>query len=93
MYDNRLHYRTASLSPVEIAANTSAEQTFTVTDILASDILVGVNKPTAQAGLAIVNQRISAADTVAITFGNFTGSGITPTAAQTYLFVIMRRQP
>jgi hypothetical protein len=45
---------------------------------------VQVNKPTAQAGLAIVGVRVSATDTLAITFGNFTGAGITPTAAQSY---------
>jgi hypothetical protein len=74
---------TVTLSPALIAGNTSAEQTFTVPDLKVGDF-VSVNKPTAQAGLAIVGVRVSADNTLAITFGNFTGGNITPTAAQAY---------
>lgn len=80
---------TASLSPAQVAANTSAEETFTVTGVTTSDA-VFVNKPTAQAGLGIVGVRVSAADTVGITFGNFTGAPITPTASETYTFLAVR---
>lgn len=78
-----------ALSPALIAANTSAEQTFTVAGLDTQD-KVFVNKPTAQAGLAIFGFRVSAANTLAITFGNFTGSNITPTAAETYTVVAVR---
>ena len=78
-----------TLSPALVAANTSAEQTFTATGLKTGDV-VFVNKPTAQAGLAIVGTRVSAADTLAITFGNFTASGITPTASQVYLVTYLR---
>ena len=77
-----------SLSPAIVAANTTAEQTFTVSGILATDIPISVVKPTAQAGLGIVGFRVSAANTLAITFSNHTGSGITPTAAETYKVVV-----
>lgn len=93
MFDARLVYRTATLSPAAVAANTSAEETFTLSDVYAGDVLLAVNKPTAQAGLSISGWRVSAADQVAITFGNFTGSSITPTASQVYVFALMRRQP
>ena len=79
-----------TLSPAEVAANTSAEQTFTVNGLRAGDF-VSVNKPTAQAGLGIVGSRVSAANTLAVTFGNFTASGITPTAAQVYLVLVARK--
>lgn len=79
----------ASLTPAEVAANTSAEQTFTVTGLATTD-KVFVNKPTAQAGLGIVGARVSAANTLALTFGNFTGTPITPTAAQSYAVVAIR---
>lgn len=79
----------AALTPSQVSANTSAEQTFTVTGLKVGDF-VGVNKPTAQAGLAIVGCRVSAADTLAITFGNFTASGITPTAGESYLIHVLR---
>ena len=78
-----------ALSPAIVAANTSAEQTFTVTGLALSDA-VSVNKPTAQAGIGIVGTRVSAANTLAITFGNFTAVGITPTAAEAYLVKVSR---
>lgn len=79
-----------TLSPALVALNTTAEQTFTVPGVLASDICVAVSKPTAQAGLGIVGVRVSAANTVGITFSNNTGSNITPTASQTYVFTLIR---
>lgn len=72
-----------TISPALVAANTSAEQTFTVSGLTTGDLVV-VNKPTTQAGLGIVGMRVSAANTLAITFGNFTAGGLTPTAAETY---------
>jgi len=78
-----------TLSPVAIVLNTTAEQTFTVNGLLAGDF-VTCNKPTAQAGLGIVGCRVSAANTLAITFSNNTGSSITPTAAQVYLILVTR---
>lgn len=78
-----------AISPAQVGANTSAEQTFTVTGLTTDDV-VNVNKPTAQAGLAIVGVRVSATNTLAITFGNFTGAGITPTASETYKIVATR---
>lgn len=77
------------LSPVSVAANTSAEQTFTVRGLLTTDFVL-VQKPTAQAGLGIVGVRVSAADTLAITFMNDTGAPIVPTASQTYLLRVTR---
>lgn len=78
-----------TLSPSAVSANTSAEQTFTVNGLQAGDHAI-VNKPSAQAGLAIVGVRVSAANTLAITFGNFTASPITPTASETYLVLVSR---
>lgn len=78
-----------TLSPAQVAANTTAEQTFTVPGLQVSDF-VDVNKPTAQAGLGIAGVRVSAAGTVAITFSNNTASPITPTASETYLFQVTR---
>jgi hypothetical protein len=79
----------ATLSPASVAANTSAEQTFTVPGLTVGGV-VYVNKPTAQAGLGIVGARISAANTLAINFGNFTASPIVPTASEVYNIVSVR---
>lgn len=78
-----------TLSPALIVLNTTAEQTFTVNGLLAGDF-VSCNKPTAQAGLGIVGCRVSAANTLAITFSNNTAASITPTAAQVYLILVTR---
>lgn len=78
-----LYRLTTSLTPASVAANTTAEQTFTLSGLVVGDA-VFVSKPTAQAGLGIVGVRVSAVDTLAITFANNTGSPIVPTAAETY---------
>lgn len=82
---------TAVLSPAIVGANTTAESAAqTVTGLLTTDTLLVVNKPTAQAGLAIGGWRISAADALRITFVNDTASGITPTASELYTVVVLR---
>lgn len=77
-----------SLDVASVAANTTAEQTFTVTGLTTGD-KVFVNKPAATAGLGIVNARVSAADTLALTFVNATAGAIDP-AAETYSIVAIR---
>jgi hypothetical protein len=81
---------TATLSPAAVAANTCAAQSFTVNGLLASDILIAVNKPTEQAGLSVAPGHVSAANTATINFCNATGSPITPTASETYNFVVVQ---
>lgn len=76
---------TLTLSPVSVAANTTAEQTFSMSGLgTIHYTIMGVSKATTQAGLGIVNYRVSAQDTVAITFANNTASPIVPTAGEDY---------
>jgi hypothetical protein len=83
-----------TLSPASVANATSAEQTFATTGIgLLTTDLVLVQKPTAQAGLVIGGSRVSAADTLAITFGNTTAATITPSASEVYVIGVWRVQP
>lgn len=87
----RLTKYTATLSPAIVAANVSAEQTFTVTGLVDStDMIVSVEKPTSQAGLGIVGWRVSADNQIGITFMNTTASGITPTASEVYQILAYR---
>lgn len=82
-----------TLSPTSVAPNTAAEQTFASTGIgLLTGDLVLVQKA-GQAGLGVVGARVSAADTLAITFGNFTAATITPTASTVYTVGVWRPQP
>lgn len=81
---------TATLSPAAVAANTTAEQIFSLPGLLPSDVVFDITKPTAQAGLGIVGSRVAGAGQVGITFSNNTGSSITPTAGEKYLINWMR---
>ena len=77
------------LTPASVAANTSAEQTFAVAGLTTSDNVI-VNKPSLNAGIGIVNARVSADDTLAITYMNTTVGGIVPTS-ETYNITAIRR--
>jgi hypothetical protein len=76
-------------TPALIVLNTTAEQLFTVPGIQVGDV-IAVNKPTTQAGLGIVNTRVSAANQIGITFSNNTGSSIIPTAGEVYVITVDR---
>lgn len=78
-----------TLTPASVANATTAEQTFTVSGLQLGDV-VSVTKPTTQGGLGIVNSRVSAANTLAITFANTTAATITPTAAEAYIIELNR---
>lgn len=78
----------AVASGAALAANTSEERTYTVPGLQVNDQIT-VSKPTFQAGVAIANVRVSAVNTLAITFGNF--SAATPTlTAETYTLTVER---
>lgn len=79
---------TAALTPVAVAASTTAEQTFTVSGAMPG-MAVAVNKPTEQTALGIANARVTAASTVAIAFANISSAAITPTADETYTFALV----
>jgi hypothetical protein len=79
-----------ALTPSAAGAATATEQTFTVPGVLASDVVLSVNKPTAQTGLVAVSARVTAANTVGIVFVNPTAGSITPTAGETYKFILAR---
>lgn len=78
----------AILSPAIVATITTAEQTFTVPEVLAADVAVSVQKPTNNAGVMVGQARVSAANQLGITFVNPTAAGVTPTASQEYIFGI-----
>jgi len=80
---------TPTIDPASVAANTTAEQTFTVTGLTTVDIVLCVIKPTATAGLGIVGFRVSAANTLAITYVNATAAGI-DAASEVYTVIALR---
>lgn len=79
----------AALTPSQVATITAPEQTFTVNGLIVGDF-VQVMKPSAQAGLGIAGARVTAANTLGITYVNPTAGNITPTA-ETYVILVVRR--
>lgn len=82
-----------SLTPVAVAANTTAEQSFTIKGLLvATDMVSGYAYAAAQtAGLGITNMRVSANDTLQIGFQNSTAGSLTPVAG-VYLLQVCRSE-
>ena len=77
-----------------VAAATTQEVTFSglVTGLLAGDVILGVSKPSTQAGLGIAGYRVSttAADTFFLTYINATAAAIVPTASEIYTITVGR---
>lgn len=88
---DRLCITSLTLSPALVPTTGGGnEQTFTLTGLATTDVILSVVKPTTQAGLGIGNARVSAANTLAINFINASGGDITPTAAQVYTVTTLR---
>jgi len=78
-----------AVTPTAVGANTTSEQTVTVTGLSTSDVVV-VNKPSHTAGCVLTGARVSATGTLALTFANLTAGSITP-PAETYTVAAVRR--
>jgi hypothetical protein len=79
-----------TLSPTAVAASTAGEQTFALTNVGTADIILSVNKPTAQAGLGLGGSRVSAAGSIGINFINASTAAVTPTASEVYKVAFLR---
>lgn len=76
-----------------VGANTCGGQAITATGIAATDFIVGVTKPTAQAGLGHGYSFVPAANAANVNFCNPTAGSITPTANQSYCVTALRGFP
>lgn len=72
-----------------LTASTSVERTYTVPGLIVGDV-VTVNKPSHTAGVVIGNARVSAQDTLALTFGNLTAGTPSLPASEVYLLQVDR---
>ena len=73
------------------AADAFTESDLTVTGVLATDMLVAINRPEPTAGHMLSDAWIDTADTVSIIMENETSSGIDE-SSQTWYFLIARRK-
>ena len=89
---NKLNLIDVTISPVSVAANTTAAQNFALPGVIfGQDFVFDVTKPTEQAGLALGAYRVSAANQITIVFVNDTAAPIVPTAGETYTIGVLRR--
>ncbi len=87
---------TLTLGPATVATTTSAEQTFAATGIgLLTTDFVWINASAASlgAGVSIASARVSATDTLAITFANVSAATATPATNGSYKIFVARIQP
>ncbi len=87
-----LNCNVVSNSPSSVLANSSSEKSFTLVGVASTDVLVAVIKPTTQAGLLVGTGRVSATNTVLVTFGNNTVGNVTPTTTEAYQFITVPSQ-
>lgn len=69
-----------TITPVAVAQNTTAEQSFTVQGLQVNDYVQLSSQVAQTAGIGINNSRVSAANTLAVSFTNNTGGSLTPAA-------------
>ena len=92
IHEDRYGVVQVSLTPAGTAAGPlTASQTFTMSGLKTSDLILKVEPPSTTAGLAIVGANVSAADTLQITFGNFSTGALT-SAAGTYNVHVFRAE-
>ena len=85
---------TITIDVASVAANISAEQTFTAPGVLLVD-MVFVNTPAIgtaalNAGLGVTGARVTAANTIGLRFTNSTAGALDPSAAIAYTVFVVR---
>jgi hypothetical protein len=80
---------TTTIDLASVAAATSAAQTFTVPGLKLGDFVAAIAPSTLNAGLGIVNARVSATDTLSLTIMNAT-AGALDAASGTYTILVVR---
>lgn len=74
------------LTPASVAANTTAEQSFTIQGLQVGDYLNCQCAGAQTAGISVANVRVTGPNTAAIAFNNSTGGALVP-ASTTYGFI------
>lgn len=69
-----------SLTPAEVAAATTAVQNFTIPGLQTTDLVRVHYSGVQTAGVFVASARVSAANTLALTFANVTAGALTPAA-------------
>ncbi len=85
---------TITIDVASVAANISAEQTFTLPGVRIGDVVFvntpGVGTAALNAGLGVTGSRVTAADTIGLRFTNSTAGALDPSAAVDYQVLVIR---
>lgn len=96
VHEDRYGKISLSLTPAGTAAGPGIqEQTFTSAGLVGlrtTDEILNVTAPSSTNGLAILSARVSAADTLAITFGNFSTGALTSASGTHHIHVFRRER-
>ena len=84
----RIFAVSATFNPASVATITTAEQSVTIQGLAVGDFVI-TQKPTNTAGVGVVNARVSAANTLSVTFVNPT-AGAVDAASETWQFLVFR---
>lgn len=84
-----IYTKSVSVTPSAVATIATAEQTVTVAGVRPGDLVVIVDSPARTNSVLWANARVSANDTIAITYVNPTAGSLTPPAG-TYKFLIIK---
>jgi hypothetical protein len=76
-----------TLTPASVLANTTAEQSFTISGIQVGDNVSCYAYGVQTAGIGIANCRVSGANILQIGFSNSTAGPLTPVAGQYYMCI------
>jgi hypothetical protein len=78
-----------TFDPAAVNANSTSEQTVTITGLKTGDTILKVQKPKYTSGLIVTGGLVTAANTVTVQFANITGGSINP-AEEVYKFYVLR---
>lgn len=84
----RIFAISVTFDPAAVATITTAEQSATIPGLKVGDFVFW-QKPTNTAGVGVVNARVSAADTLQLTFVNPTAGSVNA-ASETWQFLVFR---
>jgi hypothetical protein len=76
-----------TLNPASVPGLGVSVETFTVADLVTEDFVL-VQAPNLETGVKLISARVTAADTLELTFQNFTGSAVNPASQLFHLIVL-----
>lgn len=91
--NNDVLYQVSAGATATIASSTTVTAAITLSNLAVGDMVVGIQKPTGQAGLLTGSAFVSSVGKLCVTFSGQAAGGITPTANEVYGVATKRPNP